>query len=323
MRPTFRPPSLKDLLDPTILIIIAILLIVGIILSLFFTDKVTNFKTKYRRRYWAYLITSLLVFALIAFLGQSKTINSLFGEFVFYQIAIFIMGVIHAVIYRSYFDKFELENIWLEAVFNLLIAIFCTIPFLIVYTYLSGTVYAPVIATGMLVFLIPTWIYATYLRSISIPAKVFHTWQFPSQGSFHEPKDDEFRDVVVITFVFYKTPNSTQRTEFRAKAPIRMDFGRLFYHFANDYNTRNPDSPLQFLDENGQLQHWVFYLKPKWYGVSKYIDPKYTIYMNGIEEDSVVICQRTQPQKTGDWKDDTQKNDDNNQKEEQPQEAQG
>jgi hypothetical protein len=145
-------------------------------------------------------------------------------------------------------------------------------------------------------FLVPTWIYSTFKASISIPAKIYKTWAFPEFGTFSEPKDDEFRDMVVITFVFYKNPNSIIRTEFRAKSPIRMDFGRLFYHFVNDYNTRNVDSPIELLDEFGNPQHWVFYLKPNWYGVSKYINPELTMYMNGIQEDSTVICLRTSPQ---------------------------
>lgn len=146
---------------------------------------------------------------------------------------------------------------------------------------------------SMIGFLIPTLIYATFRTSVSIPAKVYKTWAFPVADSFPEPKDDEFRDMVVITFVFHKSPESSVRTEFRAKSPMRMDFGRLFYHFVYDYNERNPDSPIQLTDTEGNLQHWVFYLKPRWYGVSKYINPDLPMYMNGIEEDSIIICQRS------------------------------
>lgn len=300
MRPAFRP-NFKELIDPSLMITIAILLLLGAILSMFFIDKVKNFKTEYKTKHYIYLFSAILVFTLVSFLGQSKVIDTLFGEFTFYQVLLFSLGALHVIIYRTYLLKYGLDNFWLEGVYNALIAVFGTIPFLLLYTYMNGITYAFIIASCILMFLIPTWIFATFKTSISIPAKIYKTWPFPEFGAFSEPKDDEFRDMVVITFVFYKNPNSNIRTEFRAKSPIRMDFGRLFYHFVNDYNTRNSDSPIQLLDEMGNPQNWVFYLKPNWYGVSKYIDPELTMYMNGIQEDSTVICLRTKPLNEANW----------------------
>lgn len=296
MRPTYRP-NFRELIDPQLLITIGILLILGVILSMLFTDKVKDFKTQFRKKYYVYLFSSILVFALVAFVGQSETIKSLSGKLLFFQILMFLLGIGHAFIYRAYLDMFKVnDKIWLEPVFCLMIAVFGLIPFLLVYSYFNSVTYMYIMMGSMLAFLIPTLIYATFRTSVSIPAKVYKTWAFPPADFFPEPKDDEFRDMVVITFVFLKQPDSPIRTEFRAKSPMRMDFGRLFYHFVQDYNDRNPDSPIQLTDEEGNLQHWVFYLKPRWYGVSKYINPDLPMYMNGIEEDSVVICQRSTAQ---------------------------
>ncbi|WP_136667938.1 TssN family type VI secretion system protein [Flavobacterium sp. H122] len=300
MKPAFRP-NFKELIDPSLLIVIAILLLLGAILAMFFIDKVKNYKTEYKTKYYIYLFSSILVFTLVAFLGHSRAINTLFGEFVFYQVIFFGLGGLHAFVYRTYLDKYGLDNIWLEGVYNLMIAVFGSIPFLLLYTYMNSATYSFVVVSAIVMFLIPTWVYSTFKATVSIPAKIYKTWEFPAFGTFSEPKDDEFRDMVVITFVFYKNPNSIIRTEFRAKSPIRMDFGRLFYHFVNDYNTRNVDSPIDLLDEFGNQQHWVFYLKPNWYGVSKYINPELTMYMNGIQEDSTIICLRTSPQSEEQW----------------------
>lgn len=296
MRPTYRP-NFRELIDPHLLITIGILLILGFILAMLFTDKVKDFRKQFRKKYYVYLFSSILVFALVAFVGQSKVIESLFGQFLFYQIILFCLGIAHAFLYRAYLDMFKVnDKIWLEPVFCLMIAIFGLIPFLLVYNYFNSETYMFVFMGSMIAFLIPTLIYATFRTSVSIPAKVYKTWAFPPVDFYPEPKDDEFRDMVVITFIFHKSPDSPIRTEFRAKSPMRMDFGRLFYHFVYDYNDRNPDSPIQLTDKDGNLQHWVFYLKPRWYGVSKYINPDLPMYMNGIEEDSVVICQRSNAQ---------------------------
>lgn len=296
MRPTYRP-NFRELIDPQVLITIGILLILGVILSMLFTDKVKDFKTQFRKKYYVYLFSSILVFALVSFVGQSKVIDTLFGQFLFYQIIFFLLGIAHAFLYRAYLDMFKVnDKIWLEPVFSLMISVFGSISFLLVYTYLNGVTYMFVFLGSIIAFIIPTLIYATFRTSVSIPAKVYKTWAFPHEDFYPEPKDDEFRDMVVITFVFHKSPNSSMRTEFRAKSPMRMDFGRLFYHFVYDYNERNPDSPIQLTDNEGNLQHWVFYLKPRWYGVSKYINPDLPMYMNGIEEDSIIICQRSSAQ---------------------------
>ena len=286
----------KNLLDPAIIIFVVIFLLVGMILFMIFKTKIKEYKQKYRSKFWIYLLSALLIFAVFTFLGYSKAITTLFGTYVFYQVVALILGIIHAVIYRHYLQKFELKNRWMEILFNIIILLFAAIPFLIVYTFINGSTYSLYMASALLVFMIPTWVYVSFNAAVSIPAKIYKTWMFPLDDAFPEPMDDEFKDLVVVTFIFMKSPDSEIRTEFRAKSPIRMDFGRLFYHFVNDYNDRNTNSPIENYDEEGNAQHWVFYLKPKWYGVAKYIDPDLPMYMNGVEENSVIICQRTRPQ---------------------------
>lgn len=293
----------KQLIDPSIIIGVIVLLTVGMILTMIFSAKAKSFKSTYRGNYFIYLFSSLLVFSLVAFLGSSKAIVELIDEFVFYQIIAFSLGILHAYIYRVYFKKFDEESIWLELLFNISIILFCTIPFIIVYTLLKGNLYVYVMASGLLPFLVPQLIYKTFSYAVAIPTKIYSTWQFPSENKYPNPTEDEYRDMLLITFVFPKSVNSNVRTVFRAKTPFRMDFGRLFFHFVNDYNNKNSDAPIELLDENGELQHWVFYLKPEWYSVSKFIDPKYPMYVNKVEENSVVYCQRTLPFKGETWQD--------------------
>ena len=57
--------------------------------------------------------------------------------------------------------------------------------------------------------------------------------------------------------------------------------------------------------KNG-LYNWVFFLQPKWYETTKYIDPELTLYMNGIEENSVVFCVRSEQLGVGKEKGNTQ-----------------
>ncbi|WP_128332067.1 TssN family type VI secretion system protein [Apibacter sp. HY039] len=286
----------KDLIDPSIIVGIVIIFAVTIILTVFFSSKVEGFKQKYKGKFITYIIIVLLVTALTIFIGSSEVFNNqIFSIFIFYQIVFFILGIIHSYVYRNYFEKFEKESPWIEMFFSLIVTIYILIPFLLVYTIVKGNTYVYSMMFSSLVFMIPTVIYLTFEASIAIPPKIYKTWLFPEEHAYPDPPDSEYRDMLVVTFVFHKEPDSEVRTEFRAKAPIRMDFGRLFYHFVNDYNLRNPDAPINLMDKNGEKQHWVFYLKNKSFGFAKFIRPDYPLYMNSIEENSVIICRRTPP----------------------------
>ena len=113
------------------------------------------------------------------------------------------------------------------------------------------------------------------------------------------------RDLVVFSFMIDKGEFSEKYNVYRAKGPTRLDFGRLFYNFVLDYNERHSESPIEIEGKNG-LYNWVFFLQPKWYETTKYIDPELTLYMNGIEENSVVFCVRSEQLGVGKEKGNTQ-----------------
>ncbi|WP_295812203.1 TssN family type VI secretion system protein [uncultured Apibacter sp.] len=286
----------KDLIDPSIIAGLLIILALSVIVFVYFGAKINGFKQKYKNKFISYVVILILITALIVFIGSSEVFNNqIFGIFIFYQVIFFILGIIHCIVYRNYFDEFDTKSPWIEIFFSLIMIIYILFPFLFIYTIVKGNTYVYNMMYSSLVFSIPTLIYLTFNASISIPPKIYKTWEFPEEHAYPDPPDSEYRDMVVITFIFHRDPNSDTRTEFRAKAPIRMDFGRLFYHFVNDYNLRNPDSTINLLDHNGEKQHWVFYLKSKYLGLPKFIKPDYPLYVNSIEENSVIICQRTPP----------------------------
>ena len=71
-----------------------------------------------------------------------------------------------------------------------------------------------------------------------------------------------------------------------------MTFGKLFYYFINDYNDRNPDEKIEYLDEKNKPVDWIFYFKPKWFSSIHYIDPEETNSFNFVKENSVILCKR-------------------------------
>ena len=109
-----------------------------------------------------------------------------------------------------------------------------------------------------------------------------------------DPDESKLKNLLVISFEFKKGINDSSITNFRAKAPVDMDFGQLFYYFINDYNERHPDSKIQYVNGSGEPNGWIFYKKHRWNTLTtQYVDAGKTIFNNHIKENDVIICNRS------------------------------
>ncbi len=284
----------SNLFDPQLLVMVLIAVAVCIILTMIFSQKADEFKQKHKSKFYIYVFSFAFVYAIIALLGYNKLFsdNNLY-EFIFYQICSLIIGIVHCYAYRAYFEKFGSKSSGTEYLFALISVCYASVPFMLLYSFLNGTDLVYLMMGHFIIFFIPTFLNDTFNRAMAIPPKVYVTWQFPENYK-EDPglSPEELRDLVVLTYVMDRNKNAAKYSFYRAKGPTRIDFGRLFYNFILDYNDKHQDAPIQTEDENG-LFKWVFFLQPKWYEATKYIDPNLTLYMNGIEENSVIFCMRT------------------------------
>lgn len=284
----------NHLIEPKILAALLILLAFSIILTMVFSQRIPEFKQKYREKFYTYQFSVVFIYSVIAFLGYNKLFldNNLY-EFVFYQLCSLIIGIIHCSMFRTYFKKFGTKKTANEYLFALVTIMYSAIPFVLIFTFLNGIDFTFLMLGHYLVFLIPTFLNDTFNRAMAIPPRIYKTWQFPENyKELAGVSDEEMRDLVVFTFLMDKDRYAKKYSIYRAKGPTRVDFGRLFYNFVIDYNEKHTEDQIEIEGPNG-LYSWVFFLQPKWYESTKYIDPDYTLYMNGIEENSVVFCMRT------------------------------
>lgn len=283
---------LKEFINPGIIIMLLVIIILSVIISMLLKDKVPNFKQTYKRKFYIYIGFMFIIYALVAFLGNNKLLEDISDEFICYQIFSLILGIAHTFFYRTYFNRFDKPNEFgIELLFCLITILIASIPFIIVYTLLNGTTYLYLILTHFIVFFIPTWINSTFNYMISIPPKIYVTWELPlNENAFAPLAKEEFRDLIVLKLLVRRAEGE-EYSSYRVKGPIRVDFGRLFFHFVMDYNDRRPEEPIQ-VEENGLSFEWVFFLRSGFLNQTKYIDPKMPLYMNGIEENSIIVCQR-------------------------------
>lgn len=283
---------LAPLIDIQLIVFLVIIIAVSVLLTMVFTDKIEGFVIKHRKKFYIYIFSFVLIYALVAFLGYNKLFTELSDEFLFYQITSLLFGIINVWLYRWYFEEFNLRSVGLELLFSLLIMLYSSVLFAIIYTALNGIGLTFLMCSHFLVFIVPTGVYAVFCFMMEIPGKEYITWKIPEgEDPFPEIEAVEMKDLLLITLLIKKNENSVKYTSLRSKGPVRIDFGVLFYNTVSGYNEQTAESKID-LQHNGENYNWVFFLQPKWYQSAKYVDADYTLGMNGITENSVIICKR-------------------------------
>jgi hypothetical protein len=282
---------LLALIDVRLIVFLVVIIAISVILTMVFSDKVKDFATTYKKKFYAYVFSFVLLYALVAFLGYNKLFTELSDEFLFYQIASLLFGILHVWLYRWFFEEFNLKSVvGIELLFSLLVILYSNVLFIIIYSALNGLNLTFLMCSHFLIFLVPTGVYAVFNYMMQIPPRKFITWA--PEKSYKAIEGVEMEDILLITLFIRKEESIEEYVSIRTQAPLKVDFGRLFYLTLNGYNKYNQNSQIELLQPNGQNYNWVFYLQPKWYEKTKYVDAGYYVGLNGITENSVVICQR-------------------------------
>lgn len=210
------------------------------------------------------------------------------------QIFIIAVGSLHVLFAKKILPWYGNEVVSMQIMF-----IVCTLLFAYLFTNLSFTFFVIskvelVWALSLLWFVVPILLSRAVDKLLEVPLKEFKMWQYPVGGRIEDPSDEEMENPVVISFVFHKNIDTAESTTFRAKAPVGMTLGRLFYFFINDYNSRNPEAMISYIDEeNKKPDSWIFYkLKSKFLRSKVALDPEDSIYANEIKENDILICNR-------------------------------
>ena len=253
---------------------------------------VANFK-RYGKAPFLYMMGMSLLTGASLFLISYLTENY-FNIYILFLLIFLLMGIIHTVVMLKNFWSKKNENTLLsEILFIISIILFSCVVFAVMEYFITAKnfMYYPMLLSA-LGFVIPTFVYYTFEKSISLPEREYIKWYYPINAPLPEPDDDDMRDLIVIGFEMEKTLNDTSRTYFRARAPIRMDLSTLFYHFINDYNDTHSETQIELTNDYGEPFGWIFYKKVKWYQRETVFDPQAPILVNGIKENTVIICKR-------------------------------
>lgn len=233
-------------------------------------------------------ITSLIGFGIL-FATENPTI-------IYWMVAtlFFLFGLVHVLYTHNRFfnPKKPTNKVYFgELLFAASVLFFTVVAFssLLYFFKDKSFMFYPVLMSALF-FFIPLLFSNMFRVMYGIPAANYVTWQYPLQP-IELPDEKEGEKLLVIGFEIAKKATDAH-TYFRAKAPEQMALGELYYHFINDYNDLQSETPIHYTDTDNEMDSWWFRLKPKWYQRNRILDPFSTIAENGIKENSVIICER-------------------------------
>ncbi len=238
------------------------------------------------------LITSLLLSSTGFFLYLKPSTGEI-APLLLGQVVILLIGVAHAFLARILLPWYAEKSFIVHLFFILCILIFGYLFFNLSFTFLLDSDVTLIWYMSLLWFLVPVLLDQTITYLLSVPPRDYKKWQYPVGETIEDPSDKEMENPVVISFVFKKHSGAEEATTFRAKAPLGMALGRLFYFFINDYNSRHPESTISFMDENNIPEQWIFFrLRNKLLNIKTALDPEEAMYNCNIKENDVLVCNR-------------------------------
>lgn len=208
-----------------------------------------------------------------------------------------LFGIIHiAYFHKKYFytnTKSRGKVIIAEVLFIFALLFFIIVVFSSLQYFLKDKsfLFFPMLMS-MLAFFIPLTVLYTFEAAYDIPESQFPLWQYPLNNPIELPDEKANEKILVIAFELSKNSTVATKTNFRAKGPETMKLGDLIYHFINDYNDFQNETPIEYADNEYSPHKWGFRIKSKWYKRHRILNPELTIRENMIKENTVIICER-------------------------------
>jgi hypothetical protein len=256
----------------------------------------SGFAASGKKPYWYGLFSSLLASA-VAYISTLVSAH-LFTVYWILTAIYLLFGLIHmTMVHKKYFSRGKQDAgkvIMGEIIFGLSIILMTVVIFSALQYFLTqdkSYLFYPLLMSTIS-FFIPFLFMQTFEAAYSIPSAVFKTWQYPLGEMIDVPEERPGERIILIAFEISKKISYKEKSHFRAKAPEGMTLGELYYHFINDYNEEQSETPIDYTDEGHEPYIWWFRRKPKWYQREKILDPHVTMRENGIKENTIIICER-------------------------------
>ncbi len=242
-----------------------------------------------------YALSTSILLAVPALFFSFNIVKNEGSLLIFSQMFIVILGILHVTLAKNTIEWYPEQKLKMQIIFIIGFLLFGFLLSNICFSFLQSPSLPLIWYLSLLWFLVPVLLNEAIIKLAGMPAKEFRTWQYPVDENIEDPTDAELDNPIVISFVFMKNIASNELATFRAKAPAGMALGRLFYFFINDYNSRHPQEPISYVNEEKEADPWVFFkVKNKFLRIREALDQDSSISSSKIKEDDVLICKRVE-----------------------------
>jgi hypothetical protein len=238
-----------------------------------------------------YCLGLLVLFLLVAALGLLGNSTNLGWIYFLMQLMFVGAGCLHVWLIYRMAPFLHRADMWPTAFFTFFLALLGAAIMAGLYFFL-GKKENLALGTAAFGFVLPYFVVKAFDYFERIPERRYKLWYYPLGKDIPDMDLLDLSKILVIQFELPKRDGDTSFTNFKAKAPVSMLFGELFFLFMYDYNERHPDSPVQYLGSGQVPQGWLFYRKHKWYQRRVYLDPHNTFKANGVIDNDIIIAER-------------------------------
>jgi hypothetical protein len=243
-----------------------------------------------------YTLATVLLFAAMGFTGLI-TIEDPLKYFIGTQVGMLALGILHAVVFSAVRGRGDEEYFWSDLIFTTYVTMLGAFIYIFIRARVSdGNYYNLYLLSSFILFLVPFILGKTYDYLYAIPEEEYEKWFFPIDKDFESELDDEDFDdkktIIVPIQIIGLTTKDENVIGGEILAPLKFEFGHWLAIYFLQRNDRFPGEQIEYLDQYGQPQGWIFYVKPKWYQSRRYLDAKLTIADNELTGKETIVCER-------------------------------
>jgi len=237
-----------------------------------------------------YGIASILLLAAAGLLQWTDVLSSNTHFYLSLLLAL-CLGIIHLPLMFRYLLAPVPENFWKGLGITFLLMLLGAAGAGVIYYFIKVDL---LLVTFVFPFVIPYLCFYAYLFFAQIPLKVYKVWHYPVNEKMPDLDMVDLSQIEVIQFVLHRKLQASSLVNFTSKAPLDMSLGQLFFIFINDYNEKNPQTTIEFLNGQNLPSGWVFYRKNKWFNTRYYFDPELSFRKNDIRPNELVYADRVE-----------------------------
>ncbi len=273
---------------------VIVLLVLGIIITLIYKYLITGNPAITRRKNLMVGFLFSLLAALPGVFGFMFFNSNITWFYLGAQVWILVLGWFFWSNMRSGFSPYFNKTAITEWMFMLIPVMFGLTVFAYFFLVFNTNNIVWWFATSYITFFIPYMVDLAFQKFAAIPPEIYKVWYHPTD--YEEPDFErmDLNKMFLLDIEFSKNPSDTTISNFKAKAPLEMNFSDWFVSFIANYNMKFEESPIQYSNYEGEPHGWIFYTKGNFFTGKKYIDPDITIKENKLKENIAVVAKRVE-----------------------------